>query len=141
MLGPISERNTVHQIGRRSTFNVLYYIKTNCWSFCDAFLHERVSLKKKISYRQNLDSSLMPSKSYNIIWLDIHTGKTGKMAQKYPCQGKHCGFGNFAKTQGIWLAQVVNSLILMVKDFSIFAANIPKFCLKLNKSAKLGLCM
>ena len=36
-------------------------------------------------------------------------------------------FGIFAKTQGIWLAQVVNSLILKVKDISIFAANISNF--------------
>ena len=28
------------------------------------------------------------------------TGKTGKMAKKNPCQGKHREFGNFAKTQG-----------------------------------------
>ena len=32
------------------------------------------------------------------------TGKTGKMAQKIPYQGKHREFGNFAKTQGIWFA-------------------------------------
>ena len=50
------------------------------------------------------------------------TGKTGKMAQKIPCQGKHREFGNVAKTQGIWFAQVVNSLILKVKEISIFAA-------------------
>ena len=31
-------------------------------------------------------------------------------------------FGNFAKTQGISFAQVVNPLILKVKDISIFAA-------------------
>ena len=42
------------------------------------------------------------------------TGKTGKMAKKYPSQGKHREFGNFAKTQGIWFAQVVNSLILKI---------------------------
>ena len=35
-------------------------------------------------------------------------------------------FENFAKTQGIWCAQFVNSLILKVKDISIFAAKIPK---------------
>ena len=29
------------------------------------------------------------------------TGKTGKMAKKIPCQGKHREFGNFVKTQGI----------------------------------------
>ena len=35
---------------------------------------------------------------------------------------KHREFGNFAKTQEIWFAQVVNSLILKVQDISIFAA-------------------
>ena len=53
------------------------------------------------------------------------TRNTGKMVQKIPCWGKHREFGNFAKTQGIWFAQVVNSLILKVKDISIFAAKIP----------------
>ena len=42
--------------------------------------------------------------------------------QKIPCQGKHSEFGNFAKTQGMWFAQGLNSLILKVKDISIFAA-------------------
>ena len=37
---------------------------------------------------------------------------------------KHREFGNFARTQGIWFAQVVNSLILKGKDVSIFAAKI-----------------
>ena len=36
--------------------------------------------------------------------------------KKNPCQEKHREFGNFAKTPGIWFAQVVNSLILKVKD-------------------------
>ena len=50
-----------------------------------------------------------------------------KMAKKIPCQGKHRDFGNFAKTQGIWFAQVVNSLILKVKDISkICSKNLPK---------------
>ena len=48
------------------------------------------------------------------------TGKTGKMATTKFCQGKHRKFGNFAKTQGVWFAQLVNSLILKVKDISIF---------------------
>ena len=39
------------------------------------------------------------------------------MAKKNPCHGKHREFGNFAKTQRIWLAQDVNSLIPKVKDF------------------------
>ena len=52
------------------------------------------------------------------------THATGKMAKKIPCQGKHREFGNFAKTQGIWFAQVVNSLILKVKKyFSICCEN------------------
>ena len=43
-------------------------------------------------------------------------------------------FGNFVKTQGIWFAEVVNSLILKVKSISIFAVKISKFLLKLDKS-------
>ena len=39
-----------------------------------------------------------------------------KMVKKNPCQGKHRKFLKFAKTQGIWFAQVVNSPILKVKD-------------------------
>ena len=45
------------------------------------------------------------------------------------CQRKHREFGNFAKTQGIWFAQVVNYLILKVQDISIFAAKISIFFL------------
>ena len=60
------------------------------------------------------------------------------MAKK--SQGKHREFGNFAKTQGIWLAQVVNSLILKLKDISIFAGKISKKKLKQDKSAKSVLC-
>ena len=44
--------------------------------------------------------------------------------QKDSLSGKHREFRNFAKTQGIWLAQVVNSFILKVKDISIFAVKI-----------------
>ena len=33
-------------------------------------------------------------------------------------------FGNFVKTQGIWFTQVVNSLILNVKNISLFAVKI-----------------
>ena len=57
------------------------------------------------------------------------TGKTGKMAKKSPCPGKHREFGNFAKTQGILLmfVQVINSLILKVKDTVIFATKISIF--------------
>ena len=40
---------------------------------------------------------------------------------------------NTGKTQGIWFAQVVNFLILKVKDISNFAAKSPKIMLKLVK--------
>ena len=40
----------------------------------------------------------------------------------FKMKGKHREFGNFAKTQGILFAQVVNSLILKVKAIAIFAA-------------------
>ena len=49
------------------------------------------------------------------------------MAKKNLCQGKDTEFGNFAKTQGIFFAQVVNSLILKVKDIAIFAMKISFF--------------
>ena len=43
-------------------------------------------------------------------------------------QGKHREFGNFAKTQGIWFAQVVNSLILKPgKEFCNIAVKISTF--------------
>ena len=54
------------------------------------------------------------------------------MAIKNPCQGKHGKFGSFGKTQGICFAQVVNSLILKVKNSSIFARKIPELFLKLH---------
>ena len=63
------------------------------------------------------------------------------MVKEIPCQGKHREFRNFGKTQGISFAQVVNSLILKVKDISMFAAKISKFVMKLDKSAKSILCM
>ena len=47
--------------------------------------------------------------------------------QKKSLSGKTQGNWKFAKTQGIRFAQVVNSLILKVKDISIFAAKIPFF--------------
>ena len=71
------------------------------------------------------------------------TGKTGKMAKKNPCQGKHREFWKFCqntgKTQGIWfVTQVVNSLILKVKDISVFAAKISIFSEDLDEAV---LCM
>ena len=65
------------------------------------------------------------------------------MKKKIPCQGKHREFGNFAKTQGnhILFGQVVNSLILKVKDIAIFATKISIFFPKLDRSGKSVLCM
>ena len=79
--------------------------------------------------------------------LGYHTGKTGKMAQKNPCQGntgnlemlsKHREFcQNTGKTQGMWFTQVENALILKVKDFALFAAKKKSiFFQKLDRSAK-----
>ena len=51
---------------------------------------------------------------------------TGKDIYRVPTaqgkQGKFCQ--NTGKTQGIWFAQVVNSLTLKVKDILIFGAKI-----------------
>ena len=59
------------------------------------------------------------------------TGKTGKMAKNNSLSGKTQGIWKFCqntgKTQEIWFAQVVNSLILKVKDISVFAAKISVF--------------
>ena len=57
---------------------------------------------------------------------------TGKMVKKNPSR----------KTQGIWFAQVVNSLILKVKDILIFATKIPKIILKLDicLPSQFGVC-
>ena len=40
--------------------------------------------------------------------------------------GKHREFGYFAKTQGILFAQVLDSLILKIRDIVILAAKFPK---------------
>ena len=70
-------------------------------------------------------------------------------------QGKHREFGNFVKTQGnhrefclntgktqgVLLAEVVNVLILKVKDIAIVAAKKNIFFQKLDRPAKSVLCM
>ena len=68
-------------------------------------------------------------------------GKQGKWQKKIPCQGKHREFRNFAKTQGIWFAQVVSSLIPKLNDISKFAVKITQKVSKLDKSAKSVLYM
>ena len=65
-------------------------------------------------------------------------GKHGKLIKKkFACQGKHREFGNFAKTQGILFAQVVNSLILKVTDIAIISILFQK----LDRSANSVLFM
>ena len=49
---------------------------------------------------------------------------TGKMVKESSLSGKTQNLEILPK-RGIWFAQVVNSLILMVKAISIFAAKIP----------------
>ena len=72
------------------------------------------------------------------------------MAKEIPCQGKNREFGNFiktqgkhrefclntGKTQGILLAQVVNVLILKVKDIAMVATKKIHFFQRLDRSAK-----
>ena len=72
---------------------------------------------------------------YQVVLFRVPTaqGKQGKWQKKIPVRentgnlkilSKHReNTGNFVKTQGISLAQVVNVLILKVKDIAIIAAN------------------
>ena len=79
----------------------------------------------------NYQGPVLLSESRNIMKL-IVTGyplhrENRKNGKKNRCWGKHREIGNFAKSQGIWFAQVVNSLILKVKDILIFATKISYF--------------
>ena len=47
----------------------------------------------------------------------------------------------FVKTQGILFTQVVNSLILKIKDIAIFAVKISMSFQKVDRSTKSVLCM
>ena len=71
-------------------------------------------------------------------------GKQGKWPQKIPVQENTENLKilpKYGETQGILFAQVVNSLILKVKDSSRFAVKISQKKLRLDKSAKSVLCM
>ena len=62
---------------------------------------------------------------------------------KNSLQGKHRELRNFAKTQGVLFAQVVNSLIIKMEDISIFATKYSIFSksallMKLLKFLKFG---
>ena len=54
---------------------------------------------------------------YYIPGYPLHREKQGKWPKRFPVR-ENREFGNFAKTQGIWFAQVINSLILKVKYIS-----------------------
>ena len=98
--------------------------------------------KINVSLRNNTQYIIVTVRNPGlIIRVPTAQGKQGKWPQKNPCQGKHREFGNFAKTQGILFAQVVNSLFLKVKDIAIFAAKISIFSQKLHWSANSVLCM
>ena len=60
---------------------------------------------------------------------------------KNVCQEKHRECGNCAKTQEVWFARVVNSLILRVKDISIFVAKISDSFLKLDELLASQFCV
>ena len=67
-------------------------------------------------------------------------GKHGKWPKTIPVRENTGNFEILPKHR-IWFAQVVNSLILKVKDISEYAAKISQKNLKLAKSAKSVLCM
>ena len=72
-------------------------------------------------------------------------GKRGKMAKKNPCQGNFVKtqgiLSKHRETQGILLTQVVNALILKVKDIAIVTAKKSIFSQKLDRSVKSVLSM
>ena len=55
----------------------------------------------------------------------IAQGKQEKLPQKTALSGKTQIIQKFAKTQGILCAEVLNSLILKIKDIAIFATKSP----------------
>ena len=64
-----------------------------------------------------------------------------EMAKRNFLSGKTQIIWKFGQNTGNVFAQVVNSLILQVKDIVIFAVKISIFSKKLDMSAKLVLCM
>ena len=66
-------------------------------------------------------------------------GKTKSLSGKTQGIRKFCQ--NTGKTRGFFFAQVVNALILKVKDIVIFAKKKSIFFQKLDRSAKSVLCM
>ena len=72
------------------------------------------------------------------------TGKTGKKTKKIPVRGNTGNLEILSKhseNTGNLLAQIVDDLILKVKDIAIVAAKKSIFFQKLVRSAKSVLCM
>ena len=64
--------------------------------------------------------------------------ENGKWQKKKKLSGKTQGIWEFCQNTGNLVRKVVNSLILKVKDISVFAAKIPIFSEDLDKAF---LCM
>ena len=62
------------------------------------------------------------------------------MPQKNTLSGKTQGIWEFCQTQGIWFAQVMNSLILKKQDILIFAGEFPNSSnsVKLTKLSQIS---
>ena len=60
---------------------------------------------------------------------------------KKSLSGKTEGIWKFCQNTGNLVGSIVNYLILKVKDILVFAMDISKFCLKLDKSAQSVLYM
>ena len=89
---------------------------------------------------KSLEACQSPGKGINYTnFLNFYRINVDVLYIEYPLRRENGGkkipvrenreFGNFAKTQRIWFAQVVNSLILKVKYISIFATKISTFFL------------
>ena len=84
---------------------------------------------------------LLISTGYILGRVPTAQGKQGKWPKKIPVRentGNLEILQKYRETEGIWFSQVVNSLILKIKEILIFAAKISIFFLK---SAKSVLCM
>ena len=73
----------------------------------------------------------------------LHRENRKNGPKRNPCQGKHKEFGNFANTQGIWFAQVVNFLILKIQDYCDICHKILQFfqsvsLMKLSQISEIG---
>ena len=71
---------------------------------------------------------------YHYAGYPLHTENRENGKKKIPVRENTGNVKILSKHRGIWFAQVVNILILKVKDIAIFAANISIFGGELDKS-------